>query len=420
MLLVETVENSVDLCYNKLLTYPTNIARRFCKAIQEITFAFGFGGTLMKIISLFNNKGGVGKSTLSYHLGCALGVMCKRVLFVDLDPQCNLTISAMFEDELEEIWKEEDPYMDDYSDAISMHPEHNLFASPRSVHFLLKPVEEGFSDFETLPPAKKVSENVYILPGRLSLHKFESKISERWNGLYQGESLSIRTVTAFRTLCEKYAERYDIEYVIVDTSPSLGIMNKTIISTVDGFFIPTFPDMFSLYGIKNIGNSLALWQKEFNTIYNLISDNKISKFPKNFVQFIGFTIYNAKKYTAQKNPNPYNLATAHYRYALLIPQTIRDNIKEQNIAPIPSEQIYQPIGGLSVMYTHNTYPSVAQSLKCPMWSVPEVYTKMKQQNPEYLNENQISVNNGLFSNYRDTLGAYIKFAEDLISRMEAL
>lgn len=98
MLLVETVENSVDLCYNKLLTYPTNIARRFCKAIQEITFAFGFGGTLMKIISLFNNKGGVGKSTLSYHLGCALGVMGKRVLFVDLDPQCNLTISAMFEE----------------------------------------------------------------------------------------------------------------------------------------------------------------------------------------------------------------------------------------------------------------------------------------------------------------------------------
>lgn len=53
----------------------------------------------MKIISLFNNKGGVGKSTLSYHLGCALGVMGKRVLFVDLDPQCNLTISVSFLEE---------------------------------------------------------------------------------------------------------------------------------------------------------------------------------------------------------------------------------------------------------------------------------------------------------------------------------
>lgn len=372
----------------------------------------------MKIISLFNNKGGVGKSTLSYHLGCALGLMGKKVLFVDLDPQCNLTISAMFENELEEIWKEEDPYMDDYLDAKSKYPEDNIFSSPRSVHFLLKPVEEGFSDFAELPPAKQVCENVYILPGRLSLHKFESKISERWNGLYQGESLSIRTVTAFRTLCEKYAEKYDIDYVIVDTSPSLGIMNKTIISTVDGFFIPTFPDMFSLYGIKNIGNSLALWQKEFDTIYNLISDNKIAKFPKKFVQFIGFTIYNAKKYTAQKNPNPYNLAAAHYRYAELIPETIRENIREQNIALI--DNVYNPIGDSSVMYTHNTYPSVAQALKCPMWAVPDVYTEMRQKNPEYLDENQISVNNGLFSNYRDTLGAYKRFANDLIIRMEAL
>lgn len=374
----------------------------------------------MKIISLFNNKGGVGKSTLSFHLGCALGELGKKILFVDLDPQCNLTINAMFESELEQIWKEEDPYMDDFSDAIEKNKDGDIFTSPRSIHFLLKPVEDGFSDFEVLPPAKQLSNNIFILPGRLSIHKFESKISERWNGLYQGESLSIRTVTAFRNICEKYSEKYGVDYVIVDTSPSLGIMNKTIISTVDGFFIPTFPDMFSLYGIKNIGNSLELWQKEFNTIYNLISSNKIAKFPKKFVQFIGFTIYNAKKYTATKNPNPYNLASAHYRYALLIPQTIMENIRFENIAQISQEKIQMPIGGLSVMYTHNTYPSVAQGLKCPMWMVPEIYSKMKTDNPEYLDENQIEVNHGLFGNYKETLDGYKAFAEDFINRAEVL
>ena len=67
----------------------------------------------MKIISVFNNKGGVGKSTLSFHLGKALGLMGKKVLFVDLDPQCNLTISAMRENELENIWQEEDSYIED-------------------------------------------------------------------------------------------------------------------------------------------------------------------------------------------------------------------------------------------------------------------------------------------------------------------
>ena len=43
-------------------------------------------GKKVKIVSLFNNKGGVGKSTLSYHLGCALGTLDKKVLFADLDP----------------------------------------------------------------------------------------------------------------------------------------------------------------------------------------------------------------------------------------------------------------------------------------------------------------------------------------------
>ena len=43
----------------------------------------------MKIISLFNNKGGVGKTTLAYHLSCAMAASGKRVLMIDLDPQCN-------------------------------------------------------------------------------------------------------------------------------------------------------------------------------------------------------------------------------------------------------------------------------------------------------------------------------------------
>ena len=74
----------------------------------------------MKIVSLFNNKGGVGKSTLAYHLGCALGEMGKKVLLVDLDPQCNLTISAMWENNLEDIWDKEDPFIEDFAAAAKI------------------------------------------------------------------------------------------------------------------------------------------------------------------------------------------------------------------------------------------------------------------------------------------------------------
>lgn len=106
----------------------------------------------MKIISVFNNKGGVGKSTLSFHLGKALGLMGKKVLFVDLDPQCNLTISAMRERELEKIWQEEDAYIDDFEDAKKNKEKFSrIMSETRSIHFLLKPAEDGVNDIESLP-----------------------------------------------------------------------------------------------------------------------------------------------------------------------------------------------------------------------------------------------------------------------------
>lgn len=371
----------------------------------------------MKIVSVFNNKGGVGKSTLSFHLGKALGVIGKKVLFVDLDPQCNLTISAIREEELEKIWQEEDAYIDDFENARRKKTEDfsRIINETRSIHFLLKPAEDGVNDIESLPPAKNVGNNVYMIPGRLSIHQFENRISERWSGLYQSDNLSIRTITYIKRLCERYADMLKVDFVLVDTSPSLGILNKTIISTVDGFIIPAQPDMFSLYGIRNIGNSLELWGKELNVIYRLISEEKREKFPKKFVQFLGYTLYNAKKYDGD---NEYQLADAHYSYAKRIPQTINQYIKEDNKVQI--DDINMPIAGKAIMHTHNTYPSVAQALKCAIWEVPDIFTRLQQSEPEYLEEQIINVNRGSFWRYREIEDKYIEFAKEFIKRTEAL
>jgi cellulose biosynthesis protein BcsQ len=371
----------------------------------------------MKIISLFNNKGGVGKSTLGFHLGCALGELGKKVLLIDLDPQCNMTISGIFEEKLHQIWQEEDSFIDDYGSAVEKEGLEAILSKPRSIHFLLKPTEDGLNELMEYPPVIKLYENVDLIPGRLSLHKYENKLAERWNGLYQSDNLSIRTVTNIRRICDVYGNINKYDYVLMDTSPSLGILNKVIISTVDGFIIPALPDMFSIYGIRNIGSSLQQWQREFETIYKLISEDKRARFPKRFVQFLGYTIYNAKKQS--KDLNEYDLATAHYAYVKEMPMVVDRYIMSQNRAPVAN--IMEPIGGAAVMHSHNTFPAVAQALRCPMWLVPQTYGEFKKTKPEFLDTLLVEKpNQGFYGKYRETKENYRIFAEEFIGRTEVL
>ena len=62
----------------------------------------------MKIISVFNNKGGVGKTTLTFHLAHALAELGKKVLIIDADPQCNLTIYSLDQEYIHQLWAAED------------------------------------------------------------------------------------------------------------------------------------------------------------------------------------------------------------------------------------------------------------------------------------------------------------------------
>ncbi|WP_162344185.1 ParA family protein [Cyclobacterium salsum] len=377
----------------------------------------------MKIISVFNNKGGVGKSTLTYHLGHSLAKLGKKVLLLDMDPQCNLTICALMEEELHHIWQAEDAFIEDF-EAANRVDSGDILTQTRSIHFLLKPAEDGINEVETLPPPRIIGTNIDLVPGRLSLHKYENRIAERWNGVYQGDNLAIRTITNIRGLSKRYADSLGYDYILIDTSPSLGILNKVIMSTVDGFFVPAQPDMFSLYGIRNIGNALEVWQREFNSIYSLISEDKRSKFPSRFVQFLGYTIYNSKKYTRSgQEENEYGLAQAHYQYVSRIPATILSFVSEANREGITDELISQPIGGDAIVHTHNTFPAMAQALKCPMWDVPTRYADLARQNPDYielLNQNGFEYNRGNNGRLQEIGHRYERFTLDLLERINLL
>ncbi len=369
----------------------------------------------MKVISIFNNKGGVGKTTLTYHLAHILAEMGKKVLILDLDPQSNISLYGMQEEQLEKIWKAEDNIIDNgfYNIDTESNNFKELLTTTRTIHFLLKPVEEGISDFDELPPPFKITENLDLIPGRLTLSKYENKISERWSGMFLGESLSIRTVTRIRKIAELYTKQNGYDFVIVDTSPNLGSLNKVIISTVDGFIIPCLPDMFSLYGIKNIGKALTQWQRDFKTCYSIISEEKRKQFPQKSVSFLGYTIYNAQK--RSDKPENWTLPIAHFNYAKEIPVAIKEYIDKSIREHLSDEMVKTPIGNNIIIHTHGTYPNMAQKYKQPMWEVPN--SKELNNNENKSDKKTITGNSKL---YKDTKEKYKKFAEDFLRRVETL
>jgi len=365
----------------------------------------------MKSIAVFNNKGGVGKTTLTYHLGYALAELGYKTLLVDLDPQSNLTLFGLAPEELHEIWQVEESFMDDFvqaRDEKSPCKFEDIVGGVRSIHFLLKPTEDGTDVPKLFAKPLELHDNLGMIPGRLSIHTYEDKIASRWNDVYGGDPLAIRTVTQIRNFCELYAEHYCYDYVVIDTSPSLGILNKVIISTVDGFLIPCMPDMFSMYGIENIGKSLKRWKQDFDTIFNLLSDAKLSHFPKKFVSFLGFTIFNAKKYTGSSE---WDLAQAHYNYAEQIPTTIREYIDNNHRKHLTEIQLEEPIGQTAIMHTYSTLPNMAQKYRIPMWKVPNFGNLEKEDKSTIL---------GNKNSYESTQTGFKIFAKDLLTRLDQL
>lgn len=364
-----------------------------------------------KIVTVFNNKGGVGKTTLTYHLAHALAEIGTKVLLVDLDPQCNLTIISTEMENIHQIWAREDPFIEDFADSRTSLGEDGfsqLISTPRSIHFLLKPTEDGTAELDQLPPTMNLGPNVDLVPGRLTLHLYEAKVGERWSGIYQGDPLAIRTATRVRALAHEYGAQNGYDLVIFDTSPSLGALNRHLLSLADGFLIPCSPDLFSVYGIRNIGDALRTWRKQFESIFHFISDQKRANFPRSFVKFMGYTLYNAKRYS--KYENELNLAKAHQNYAVQIPGTIKRSIDHSNMIALQGVAD-SSIGDNVIIHSHNTFPSMSQKYHMPMWNLPDC---------GILDPEDHSTIGGNQQAYRNTQFAYHGFARDFLTRVQLL
>ncbi|MDR2624887.1 MAG: AAA family ATPase [Zoogloeaceae bacterium] len=193
------------------------------------------------VLTFFNNKGGVGKTSLIYHLAWMFADLGKQVIVADLDSQANLTAAFLDDDSIEKIWDTQN--------------------TNATIYQCVKPLMEVN---DIVPPAlQKITEHLYLLPGDVALSSYEDILSTQWpdsmgdNNLYR----PMRILTSFWQVAQMAAEQVKADMILVDIGSNLGAINRAVLLTTDYVAIPLDADLFSLKGLSNLGPVLKSWKE---------------------------------------------------------------------------------------------------------------------------------------------------------------
>ena len=224
------------------------------------------------VLTFFNNKGGVGKTSLVYHLACMYVEMGRKVIAADLDPQANLTAMFLDEDRLETLWNESGPRL--------------------TIYGALQPLLEGTGDVGS-PHLERVGEhllgNLSLIVGDLQLSSAEDELSNQWPACLDRQPRAFRVISALWRILQRAASLKQADIVLVDVGPNLGSLNRAVLVATDYVAVPLAADLYSRQGLRNIGPTLENWRTgwEERRPRNPISDLPI---PEGSMKPIGYVV----------------------------------------------------------------------------------------------------------------------------------
>lgn len=196
------------------------------------------------VVAFFNNKGGVGKTTLVYHLAWISAELGRGVLAADLDPQSNLSVACLDEQRLDELWPEDAPHA-------------------RTIHGAIAPLIDSEGALPDHPYTERLSERLHLLVGDLALGRFEDELTAEWNNCLNGKPRAFRVQAALWQTLQNAARDVGAEWVLVDLGPNLGAINRSALIAADFLVVPLTPDLFALQGLQNLGPQVRLWREQW-------------------------------------------------------------------------------------------------------------------------------------------------------------
>jgi chromosome partitioning protein len=257
----------------------------------------------MKIITFFNNKGGVGKTTLVYHFTHMVAELGHKCMAVDLDPQTNLTSMFLTEDELERIYSQD--------------------TNRETLLSGIKPLDRGLGDIAQVK-IHEVNSNIGLLAGDLELSLFEDKLSSNWSKCIDGDEAAFRIVSSFFRIIIAEATKFEAEYCIIDVGPNFGALNRAILVGADFVVVPMAADLFSLQGLKNLGNRLGTWKTEWEDRF---SRNKTPdlNLPHGLIKPLGYIVMQH----GIKESRP---VQSYLKWANRIPKVFDEYVLKKNVS----------------------------------------------------------------------------------------
>lgn len=252
----------------------------------------------VEVVTFFNNKGGVGKTSLVFHLAWMLSELGHRVVAIDLDPQANLTSAFLSEEDLEVIW---DPPLTGAANA--------------TVYQCIRPLTEMG---DLLPPqTQRINSRLHLVPGDLALSGFEDALSQQWPSAFGANPLRpFRLLTAFWHTAQAAAQQNSADIILADVGPNLGAINRSAMIGTDYVVVPLAADLFSLQGLRNLGPTLQQWRREWRQRVDNWTQPTLA-LPKGRMAPLGYVLMQHSERLSRP-------VKAYEKWADRIPSTYRD------------------------------------------------------------------------------------------------